>query len=188
MTTSIDAIMEGLEDDPLDKPPPRRRSGRPRRDPKPASEQAKESEPTGIPPGRVEDVFAQILSLPAIVYKAPGTSFQCDWCADHFAKQGPRTAKELVENRSHYPALYAGMEKIAAAWLAFSLMPMVISYVAPPAIHHGPTVLEPMSPLFGVPPRKPHEEVNESVNGIRRHQHTSATDGTIPAESIPPNP
>lgn len=190
-------MTEAITDDPFvdeaeklnfsDITPPRRRGRAKRPDPKPKVEE-KPRDADGISAASVEEVFAQILSLPALVYKAPGTPFHCDWCAGHFARQGPQTAKELVENRAHYPALYAGMEKIAAAWLAFSLMPMVINYAAPPVVHHGPSLLEPLSPLFGVPARTPNEDVNESENGSARHRHSSATDGTVPSQSIPPNP
>jgi len=165
---------------------PRRRAARNKRpDPKPQTQPeeklAAESTPAGIPANKVEEAFAQILSLPAIAYKAPGVPWHCDWCATHFAKQGPATAKELVENRSHYPALYSAMEKVAAAWMAFSLMPMVIQYVAPPIIHHGPDVLEPVGPLFGVPPKVK----VEPTNNTKRHEHTTASEGTIPGASQP---
>src|SRR5215469_6441433 len=178
---------QGIETEQVfraEKPKARSSRARTRRqpDPKPQTEGLKpEPERHGIPTDKVEEAFAEILSLPALFYKAP-TPMHCDWCATHFARQGPATAKELVENRQHYPALYAGMEKIAAAWMAFSLMPMILNYVAPPVIHHGPEILEPLGPLFHVPPKSPKPDTMET---IFRHEHTTASEGTIPGTSIP---
>lgn len=165
---------------------PRQRRSRTRRDPPPIVTEEKTKASTedsgAIGPGQVEEAFAQILSLPAIAYKAP-TPWHCDWCASHFARQGPIFAHDLVENRANYPPLYAAMEKIAGAWLAFHVMPAAIEYVAPPVIHHGPEVLQPIGPLFGVPERPVKEP---EPTEMQRHEHTSASEGTIPSSSIPP--
>lgn len=167
--------VEGVDTDTESKAPRGRPRSSKRADPSPKVDAPKPTAGTQseVTPAKVEQAFAEILSLPALAYKVPGTPWQCDFCAKHFASQGPVTAKELVEQRSNYPALYAAMEKIAAAWTAISLAPTIVGYVGVPVIHHGPSVLQPLAPVFGVPARP----VTPTIPGSHPHG-TAATAGT----------
>lgn len=120
---------------------------------------------------QVTEAIGEILSLPALAFKAPGTPFHCDICAKHFASQGPETAKELVANKDAYPALYGAMVKISIAWSSVSLLPTIIGYVGKPVVHHGPDALQPAAPMFGLEPREPKVKVPV-------HEHSAATEGT----------
>lgn len=126
----------------------------------------------------LEAVLAEVLVLPAIPMGfpvrdplldqvqdlpgggqrlIPGLRPRCEYCRDHFLKQGPLAAAELAKMAESSEPLRALLERLHSAWSMLSVGSVLAGYVAQPMLHHvaPEAVLDSMGPVFGVPPRPP---------------------------------
>jgi hypothetical protein len=98
--------------------------------------------------------LARMLSMPAIPAKMV---LDCDFCAEHFAVEGPKTARELVTLSADHPDLRGVLEDMHRAYTSVTWLGIVAGYLAKPMLHHlAPApLLEATFPIVGVPPSAP---------------------------------
>lgn len=96
----------------------------------------------------LERELAALLSLPAIPCDALGDEF----CANHFASQGPALAMQLTIYSESHKATYDVLVRLVAAGGILTLSTAVAMYALPPILHHagGP---EKLRQTFAVPDR-----------------------------------
>jgi hypothetical protein len=118
-------------------------------------------------------------------------AIDCDFCKEHFIKQGPKTGRELAKLSEDHPALRGALVKVTIAWNSISLLGVVAEYVGRPVVHHGPGALQPFTAVVGVPKR----EEADSVMGLpkrrrtRGHVHAAGTEATAgTAQPAPASP
>ena len=127
---------EGKKADPKPKGAPK-----PRKHPKPTS-------------ADLEAVLAELLSAPAIPMAA---LVRCDYCANHFAVEGPHAARQLVTLSEEQPAFRRLLERLYRSWTQITYGAVLAAYIGKPVLHHlAPEELAAIvSPFVGVPPRQP---------------------------------
>lgn len=149
---------------PRDKPPKKKKG-----DPAAAAATAAAVAGKGPAPSKqglkeLEHALAEGLRAPAMAAAMVGD----EWLAEHFMKQGPVLARNLVMASEHNPWLRAKLEAaMQGEDIMIKVMTMmtvggaVIGYVVPPIIYlvNPPFVSEKAREMFGVPERRPdHEE------------------------------
>lgn len=110
----------------------------------------------------LEAMLAEAFRSPAMVCAATGD----DWAVEHFYKEGPNLARNLVLSAEHNPWLRRKLEEAASGGdLMMKVLSMVgvagagIAYALPPLIYYlGLRPLEPARRMFQVPYRKPEHE------------------------------
>lgn len=102
----------------------------------------------------IETVLGELLVLPAIPAKMV---LHCDYCAIHFATQGPKAAHELALLSEDHPELRRVLVKLHAAVTAITWGAVLGAYVGKPMMHHlaPDPFLQAAGPILGVPPRPP---------------------------------
>jgi hypothetical protein len=98
----------------------------------------------------------------------PGMRPRCEHCRDHFIRQGPVTAVELVKLGEQSEPLRRVLERVADAWDLLTVAGALGAYLTTPLLHHvaPQPVLDGIGPVLGVPPRPP-----RVPRGPRGHHH-----------------
>jgi len=122
-------------------------------DPRPKTQAKPKKRHKRVDSGELEGSVAKIFSAPAVPAKM---LLHCDYCAGHFAEEGPRTAHELVALSETHPALRNFLEDLHRSYTSITWVGIIGGYVAKPIAHHlAPNELLAFSePVLGVPPRE----------------------------------
>lgn len=121
-------------------------------------------QPTGIDARQLEHALSELLQSPGFAAAMAGDQ----WLADHFAKQGPTLARNLVAASERNPwlrqkleALMMGDDFMVRLMTLVPLVGAVIAYTAPPVLYllpiHGDRV-DRAREMFSVPERPSKEE------------------------------
>jgi hypothetical protein len=151
-----------IEADPQLKP--KRRRGRPRKsetqsDTGPQDEVGDEESPTSKPPVLrgvrrakkfrvLEDRLAELLAMPGVLFVQAGDEF----CATHFMVRGPELAAKLVTVAESSEAVERFLTRVANGTSIISVALAVVTYLLPPAIHHGLPVPDSIRNFYGSMP------------------------------------
>lgn len=122
---------------------------------------------------QLTDVLGKLFTFPAIPAKMV---LECDFCAAHFATEGPKTAHELVQLSKEHPQLRGTLEDMYRAYTSVTWVGIIAGYLARPIAHHlaPPAFLEYSYPVLGVPPRQPKPRPSSNGNGAG-HVHDPMT-------------
>lgn len=167
---------------------PTQGAGKKRPDPRPNVKPPKDGVklPTSVGDPELVAMLAQLLSMPAIPAKMV---LDCDYCAHHFASQGPQTAIELVKLSKDHPDLRKMLERWYFAFDSFTWGSVLVTYAIKPVLHHlAPApVLAGVGPLMGIPPRgtpAPHQHTQRAESPAEQW----AREHTPPPPPIPTMP
>lgn len=143
-----------------------------RKDPTPGGggNQAKPKPPRVEKPKATDDQLAAFFARGAVLPAIPAQLIlRCDFCANHFAVNGPTAAARLVELSREHPALRSVMEVIWREWQKGAWAGMLASYLGIPLAHHlAPDYIYKYLTYAGMPPRNtptnPHVHTNGNGN------------------------
>lgn len=132
----------------------------------------------------LERVLARIFTLPAVPAKM---LLDCDFCAVHFATEGPKTAHELVELSRDHDQLRGVLLDLYRSYTNVTWIGIVLGYLARPIAHHlAPDGFLAYSyPVLGVPPRAPY---GGAPTAAGRTNGAAAPAGGDPVQSPPAAP
>ena len=118
--------------------------------------------------------WAKVAVAPAVPM---GIWVGCDFCASHFVKTGPNSARKLVEMSHDEPALRKVLEGIYGYAQEFAWGAILLAYFGIPVAHHlAPDMIYKWLQMpLGLPPRG---------QVAQTHQHAPADNGFVP----PPMP
>jgi hypothetical protein len=99
---------------------------------------------------QLTNLFAKAGSAPAIPMML---WVGCDFCADHFATNGPKAAAQLVELSKDHPALRSVMNTVWRTWDEVAWSAILLTWVGVPLVHHvAPArVRAAVGPFMGIP-------------------------------------
>lgn len=163
-----ESIAEALARDaaPAKDQRPRRKSKPPKKPPAPAKADLKE----------LEKMLVEAFTSPSFVC----ATFGDEWGADHFTRQGPVLARNLIVASEHNPWLRRKLEEMAVGGeLPIMLISMIgvagalIGYAAPPLIYWlNLPVPDRARAMYGIPDRKPPIENAKSTPAATQPEAT----------------
>lgn len=165
--------------------PPRGR----RPDPRPRTR----SRPRASSGGPEDDQLYALLSKAAVAPAIPaGIFLRCEFCAAHFATQGPIAAQQLVELSHDHPELRAVLVNLWRSWETYAWSGLLLGWLGIPILHHlaPDSVYTWVAPLAGMPPRSAqpggsqHEHGHRPAGGATHSNGNGAT--PQPAAPEPP--
>lgn len=118
--------------------------------------------------GPTDEQLAGLLSKAAVAPAIPMALYvHCDFCANHFATNGPKAAAELVEMSHEFPELREILEGLYGSWRRYAWAGVIAGYLGVPVLHHlTPRPLySAVAPFVGMPPR------GSRTNGVPPHAH-----------------
>lgn len=105
----------------------------------------------------LEGELVVFLMMPAVPCEMAGDQF----CAMHFAQQGPMLAHRLTAYAETHDATYELLSRIVEAGGMVALIVAVAAYALPPMLHHGLPAPEGLRRMYNVPPKAPKVQVHD---------------------------